>query len=161
MDIRKEVEKRLETTETKQLENKFVFAQRTAFGGAGGGGMGAPQVHTKSPAQFAELVPQKEKVYVSLQYPEVESCHTCGAYHYTLKKIYWAFIENRAGIITYEDVYSHREGINDYKRFWIESYDQNTVVFYWDNWIAITICIVFVAVMGSLVLWVLFQVYFL
>lgn len=116
ISIRNEIERAFEV---KGLENKFVYVERGVFSGAGAGGLGAPQIFTKSAKQFSELVPIGEPVYVALKY---KNC--C-----VLKKVYWAFIENRAGLIIYEDVYSYDE--NNKKSWWrIKNYDSQNVTFH-------------------------------
>lgn len=100
----------------KGLENKFVT--RVRFGGAGG--LGAPAIYCYSADQFIDLVPPNEPIYITAE--------ICDTYHdETFKRVYWAFLENRAGIIVYEDVYYCEEP----SRFtWeVESYTDKDVTF--------------------------------
>lgn len=77
-------------------ENKFLVIQYGGFltGGAGAGGIGAPQIFAKSVEQFASLVPPGEPIYTwwETDPPPV-------------KQVYWAFIENRAGLLVWEREY--------------------------------------------------------
>ena len=82
--------------EVMGFENKFIHIESVGFGGAGAGGLGAPQIFTKSAAQFTSLVPPGEPIYT---YWETES-------RSQVNKKYMAFIENRAGIILWDDVYN-------------------------------------------------------
>lgn len=99
--LRNEIERGIEV---KQLENKFVVTERVFLGGAGAGGLGAPQVFAQSAQQFSDLVPSKETVYVAVAWGEDKYGDTTNK---ILKKTYWAFIENRAGLLVYDDYYSH------------------------------------------------------
>lgn len=83
--------------EVAGAENKFLIIQYGGFlrGGAGAGGMGAPQVFASSVTQFAELVPEGEPIYTWFE-----------ATDYGAKQVYWAFIENRAGLLVWESNYS-------------------------------------------------------
>lgn len=119
MPIKSEIEKAIEV---KSLENKFIYIQRFTFGAVGAGGLGAPMVGCFSAKQFISLVPPTEPIYVSLD-PLASDNDLLVA---SVKKTYWAFIENRAGLFVYEDVYS-REG------YGVKKHDAENVVFYKDN----------------------------
>lgn len=126
--INSHIEKEIEV---KQLENKFIFVQRVAFGGAGAGGLGAPQIFTNNITQFSELVSPNEPVYVAFELREYEVVYS-GFFdpfikkNFALTKVYWALIENRAGVIIYEDSYQYSEGG---QKFWIQEYTPQAVKF--------------------------------
>jgi len=110
----------------KELENKFEVFISMGLGGAGAGGLGAPQIKCFSPEQFLSQVPPEEKIYsaISVGYT---GCDSCGMTTInTYRKQYWAFIENRAGLIIYEKIYY-------YSGWTIERYDENNIYFYSDN----------------------------
>lgn len=90
-----EIERAVEVLEG---ENKFIEFRRIGFGGAGAGGIGAPQIRAASAAQFAELVPVGETVYTWWETPRFT--------RNGLKQVYWAFIENRAGLLIWETIYN-------------------------------------------------------
>lgn len=106
--------------EVKGLENKFFYMKSMGiFSAAGAGGLGAPQIFAYSAEQFVELIPEDEPVYVALQYGTNSNGYDDKS---VLKKVYWAFIENRAGLMVYEDVYEHQG--------WrIKDYNQEIVTF--------------------------------
>lgn len=79
----------------REGENKFTEFRRIAFGGAGAGGLGAPQIYAQTADQFADLVPQGEPIYTWW-----EDLNTGWP-----KQVYWAFIENRAGLLIWETEY--------------------------------------------------------
>lgn len=82
--------------EVTGFENKFIHIEAVGWGGAGAGGLGAPQIFAESAAQFTSLVPPGEPIYT---YWEKESTSQ-------VNKKYMAFIENRAGVILWDDVYN-------------------------------------------------------
>jgi hypothetical protein len=90
------------------LENKFVYIQRVRFGGAGAGGIGAPQILISSVEQFLSLVPKGEQIYSAVQYQPFPDGSDNEA---VVEKVYWAFIENRAGLINYTEPYSYEDKI--------------------------------------------------
>lgn len=114
--------------QVRQMENKFIFIQRVGFGGAGAGGLGAPQIFTQNITQFSELVPLNESVYVSFEAKPEDIPWDSKAF--VLKKTYWAFIENRAGLIIYEDNHQYSE---DGNRFWLKEYTPLEIRFEWNN----------------------------
>ena len=124
------------------LENKFVFARSVFFGGAGGGGLGAPMVICSSAEQFVGLVPKDEPIYVAFEFPVVEEEEGITTNSY-IKKVYWAFIENRAGLMVYEDVYS-------YDGYWVEKYTPEMVYFYYNNLEVIMAILVLVGILTGL-----------
>lgn len=102
------IEKKIEREiKVKKMENKFI--ETGLFSAAGG--LGAPQIFCKTAKQFVDLVPENEPVYTAFE----EGWRQ-------LKKIYWAFIENRAGLMIYEDIYRH-------KNFRVERYTPEMVYF--------------------------------
>lgn len=123
--IRNEIENAIEV---RGLENKFFYMKHMGlFGGAGAGGMGAPQVTCFSVEQFVELVPPNEPVYVALQYGKTENGYDDKT---TLTKVYWAFIENRTGIMVYEDVYQYKGNASvDFPLSEIKNYNSERVIF--------------------------------
>ncbi len=72
-------------------------------------GVSAPQVLTDSPEQFAQLVPGSERVYVENEIIEDNRTDTCSNNKmdstYTVERRYYAFIENRNGVMLYVDSY--------------------------------------------------------
>lgn len=86
------------------LENKYIYVQKIGFGGAGAGGMGAPQVSISSSEQFLSLVPKEEQIYTTVRY----QAYPNGTDNKTIvEKVYWAFIENRPGLMNYTEEYSY------------------------------------------------------
>jgi hypothetical protein len=86
--------------EVRQLENKFIYMKKMSFGGAGAGGMGAPVVHVALAEQFVDLVPVNEPIYVESGRPrDEEGWELPNRCVFT----YWAFIENRAGLVQFEN----------------------------------------------------------
>ncbi len=85
------------------MENKFIVMRRLGlFSGGGAGGLGAPQIVASSSQQFAELVADGETIYVSIETAKLRS----GRNDYTaVIRMYWAFIESRAGLLTYSERY--------------------------------------------------------
>ena len=122
--VKAEIERAIQV---KRLENKIVFARHMALGGAGGAALGAPMVICSSVEQFINLVPEDEKIFVVLE-PVTNEDGT--ASNYSIKKVYWAFIENRAGIIVYEDEYSYSV---DYDNYIIEKYTPEMIYFHFRN----------------------------
>lgn len=117
ISIRNQIE---ESVEVQGLENKFSIIRMSFYSGAGAGGLGAPQIFTKSIEQFVKLIPSGERIYVSLEYGKTDNGYEDRT---ILKKIYWAFIENRAGLIIYEDLYE-RPGWR------VKGYDNISVTFH-------------------------------
>jgi hypothetical protein len=140
--VRNEIERAIEV---KGLKKEFVYMEGVCSGGAGAGGMGLPTVICESAEQFARLVPETEPVYVVFGFGRYESGTKD---KYTLKKIYWSFIENRAGIMVYEDIYTYT---SSFEKFWAEKYDRETIYWRYDNFAA-------VASMGAFIgfFWVIF-----
>jgi len=101
------------------LENKFVYIQAIGWGGAGAGGIGAPQISINSAEQFLSLVPKNEQIYSAVRYQTFPN----GADNETVvEKVYWAFIENRAGLNSYTEQYS-------YKNIVAKSFDDKSAYF--------------------------------
>jgi len=117
--VKHEIER---ATEVKGLENKFVFVKGVFLGGAGGGGLGAPMIICSSTQQFVDLIPEKEPIFTAFEFPVVEEVGVINDYN-CIKKVYWAFIENRAGFIVYEDKYCHEGSI-------VERYTSEMIYFY-------------------------------
>jgi hypothetical protein len=129
MPIEKEIENSIPM---KELENKFVVVQCVAFGGAGAGGLGAPQMFAFSAEQFLKNA-ENEKIYSAATLSGFDQQDKRATVY---KKIYWAFIENRAGIIIYEKTYSQ-------PGFIIEGVDSNNVYFFGTNgWLALGVAVV-------------------
>ena len=126
--------------EVKGLENKFVFARYMLLGGAGGGGLGAPMVICSSVQQFVDLVPEDEPIFVAFEFPVTEEEQGTHTNDY-IKKVYWAFIENRAGLIVYEDEYS-------YDGYWVEKYTPEMIYFYYNNATGIMLTLIFGGMFG-------------
>ena len=80
----------------KSMENKFIHIEGVGFGGAGAGGIGIPQIIVNSKHQFRIMVPKGETVYAS-----VERGWVGGGAKANCTVKYWAFIENRAGLLEY------------------------------------------------------------
>lgn len=76
-------------------ENKFTEFRHIRLGGAGAGGIGSPQIYAQSAVQFADLVPDGEPIYTWWE----------GLNGGWPKQVYWAFIENRAGLLIWETKY--------------------------------------------------------
>ncbi len=87
--------------EVGALENKFLVMQSMGFGGAGAGGMGAPQVTAVSSEQFVEMVASGETIYSSVE----SGLYRNGRPNRKVIRTYWAFIENRAGLLIWSEVY--------------------------------------------------------
>jgi hypothetical protein len=129
MPIEKEIENSIPM---KELENKFVVVEGVSFGGAGAGGLGAPQMFACSVEQFISLA-GNEKIYSAATLSGFDQQDKRATVY---KKTYWAFIENRAGIIIYEKAYSQ-------PGFIIESVDSNNIYFLGTNgWIALGVAVV-------------------
>ena len=128
------IEKEIENSiPMQELENKFVEVHSVNFGGAGAGGLGAPQMFAFSAKQFLNNTGD-EKIYSAVVLTNFNTIVDMRATVY--KKTYWAFIENRAGIIVYEKTHS-------LPGFVIEGYDDNNVYFFGTNgWIAFIVTIV-------------------
>lgn len=106
------------------LENKFIYVERGLFSSAAAGGLGAPQVFVRSARQFAELVPTEEPIYSSIEHVKYKD----GTDNpFTLKRIYWAFIENRAGLMVYDEIYTCGRGES------IKSYNIDAMTFVCQN----------------------------
>lgn len=98
--VQKSIERGIEVN---GLENKFVYITGVGFfGGAGAGGIGAPVIYVDSSQQFINLIPENEPIYVSFGYDTYSDgtikTWRCGF-------TYWAFLENRAGLIQYQEMY--------------------------------------------------------
>ena len=79
------------------LENKFVKTVKVGFGGGAAGGLGAPIIHASSAEQFMELVHPEEPVYTAF---------SKSANWYSCQYTYWAFLENRAGLVQFVESYA-------------------------------------------------------
>lgn len=116
------------------LENKFIHVERVHWGGAGAGGLGAPQIRCSSIDNFIELVPKNETVYTSFETRDTRAIFWKGnkrtQANHKLTKIYWAFIENRAGMIFFEDNYQYKD---NGQTFFVERFDSESVTFRWTN----------------------------
>ena len=122
LPIRTEIEKAIKV---KAFENKVERVEKVFFGCGVGVGIGAPQVKAHSAEQFLSLVPNGERIYTALELTREYNC-----VDKILKKVYAAFIENRAGIVIYEDIHQYQE---DNHNFWVKSYTEDNVVFYYNN----------------------------
>lgn len=142
--VKTEIEQAIEV---KGLENKFVFARHILLGGAGGGGLGAPMVICSSVQQFIDLVPEEEPIFVAFEFPVVKESEGENT-SYSIKKVYWAFIENRAGIMVYENEYSYADSYGDY---WVEKYTPEMVYFSYDNGGEILFSLVMVGIFGLVI----------
>lgn len=73
-------------------------------------GVAAPQVETDSPEQFAQLVPGSERIYVENSIHADENLDNCrngfNDSRYWAERRYYAFIENRSGVMLYIDTYN-------------------------------------------------------
>lgn len=78
------------------MENKFIHIEGVGLGAAGAGGLGAPQIMVGSASQFLSMVSKGETVYAS-----VERGWVGGGVRASCTIKYWAFIENRAGLLEY------------------------------------------------------------
>jgi hypothetical protein len=111
----------------KEMENKFIVMEWGIFSGAGAGGLGTAQMGAFSAEQFLSLVPEKERIYSAVElvcFPNScdQSCDQPELY----RKKYWAFIEDRAGLMFYQKEYY-------YSGFVIESYDTENIYFFKQN----------------------------
>lgn len=117
------------------LENKFIHVERVLFGVGVGGGLGAPQIRCSSIDNFIEMVPENETVYTSFETRDMRDIFWKGSKRtqarHSFTKIYWAFIENRAGMIFFEDNYQYKD--NNGRAFFVEKYDSESVTFRWTN----------------------------
>jgi len=122
VSIEKEVENSIPM---KELSNRFVIMKWGLFSGAGAGGQGTAQMMTFTAEQFLSQVPEGEKIYSAT---EIEStgCSCSGSVPNLYRKKYWAFIENRAGLLIYQKEYY-------YPGFVIESYNENYILFLKEN----------------------------
>lgn len=89
--------------EVAGLTNRFVYVAHVGLGGAGAGGMGAPEVHVDSAEQFAQLVPNDEQIYVTVGHKEYPNGYKDVR---VVERRFWAFIEDRPGIVMYTETYS-------------------------------------------------------
>lgn len=124
IDLDSEIEKAIKVARIENKIIKIVTAGGLLSSSVGVGvGLGAPQITVSSPQEFLSLVPPAEPIYVSL---EIEKEPII----FSLKKIYLAFLKNRAGVVVYEKIYSYREGE---KKFWLKDYSWDKAIFHWDN----------------------------
>lgn len=124
--IKTEIERGIEV---QGLRNDFCYMQPVWFGGAGAGGLGAPEVICYNASQFIQLVPEGERIYVALVPKTTEIWQNRGKV-VRIEKTYWAFIENRAGILIYKDIYQYQK----HNEPWIvKSYTPHAVTFTWNN----------------------------
>jgi len=139
MPIRTEIE---ETVEVLGVENKFVVIERVGlFGGAGAGGMGAPQINTASAEQFLERVLAEEEIYVHLEEVYIEHGQKRIG---SIDKVYSSFIKNGNVLLQYRD--SHRiDG------FWVESYDGDMIDFETENSVAVLMATFGVLFLGAII----------
>lgn len=86
--------------QVKEMENKFIKIEQIGLGGAGAGGLGVAQIETESLEQFRDLS-RGEKVYFT------EVFYANGNVADTYKITFWSFIENRAGLVIYEETYHY------------------------------------------------------
>lgn len=136
MPIRTEIE---ETVEILGVENRLVVIDRVGFfGGAGAGGMGAPQINAVSVEQFLEKTEEEiyvhlEPVYINHEQKRIER----------IDKVYSSFLKNGNVLLQYRD--SHQmDG------FWVESYNNDKVDFKWDNMFAVSMATIGVMMLGAL-----------
>jgi len=106
----------------REMENKFVEIHSVFLGGAGAGGLGAPQMFAFSAEQFLNNT-GNEKIYSAVALSGNDGIDERATVY---KKSYWAFIENRAGIMVYEEIYSQTG-------FVIEGYDNSNIYFFGTN----------------------------
>lgn len=111
--------------EVAGFENKFTFVESVGLGGAGGGGMGAPQVNIDTIEKFISLVRPGNDIYVTFEF---EKKLDGSASKTVFKKIYWSMKDGAA--LVYEDVYTFR---NFNKSYWVESYDEDTITFNYNS----------------------------
>lgn len=136
--VRNEIERAISV---KGLNNEVVYTGEIVGGGlffylqgeTVGTGMGAPVVQAKNLEQFLYLVPSNERIFTSLIQP-MQPKNASGTImtpivdQYAVKKVYWAFIENRAGIIVYEDAYSYS---SDSQTCWtVQAFNEQTITFH-------------------------------
>ena len=125
ISIKKEIERGIEV---KDIENKFI--EHICFGGAGG--LGAPEIKCKNANQFIELVEPNETIYIDFEVVRYDFM-PLGSTGSRLEKTYWAFIENRAGIMSYTDttcLYVEKPDSFWFARaFNVKSHDSDSVVF--------------------------------
>ena len=106
--------------EVLQLENKFVEVRRIGiFGGGAAGGLGAPQIFAKSAQQFVSLVAVGEPIYTTTEFDYYDGYRSRKQFKVT----YWAFIENRAGMVVFEEFSSRPPAEYGWE---FESFDENT-----------------------------------
>ena len=126
LPIKTEIERGVEV---KDVENKFV--ESVCLGGAGG--IGAPEIKSENASQFIELVEPNEAVYIDFKVTDYEiTFPSLGSMGSCLEKTYWAFIENRAGIMSYTDTHLYIENPNSFwstRAFRVKSYNSDSVVF--------------------------------
>ena len=128
--VRNEVEREVKV---KALKNEIVYMGRMQVSGLfffmnaqmPSVGMGAPVVPTKSIEQFLYLVPPDERIYTAVGQTRQSDASID---QFVVKKAYWAFIENRAGIIIWEDVYSYYS--YETKSWWrVTGFNEEEVIF--------------------------------
>lgn len=93
-------EKIEQVIKVKSAENIVEKSKHIGLGGGLSVGMGAAQIACQSIEQFIDLVPKGERIFISLKINNDKT---------KLTKTYLSFIENRNGIIIYEDEYSYSE----------------------------------------------------
>ncbi|MGB2762003.1 MAG: hypothetical protein WBC21_00475 [Minisyncoccales bacterium] len=134
LPIKTEIERGVEI---KDVENKFV--KNICLGGAGG--LGAPEMKCKDANQFIELVEPNETVYVDFEVTRYTAdLNSMGLEGTLLEKTYYAFIENRAGIMSYTDTYLYIERPDSFwleRAFKVKSYNTDSVVFVKGNWLTV------------------------
>lgn len=89
------------TIEVAQLENKFIEVKAVGFGGGAAGGQGAPEIVANSALQFTELVAAEEPIYIVVEYFKD---FRANSRQEGILVTYWAFIENRAGVVVFEEL---------------------------------------------------------
>ncbi len=109
-----------DAVEVAGLENKFVVILGMSFGGAGAGGQGAPVVAVFSIDQFIELVPPGERIYVAIRRRAFDRYVSTRI----VEREYWAFIENRAGLVSYKQTFKLGKRGCHYRRYF-----EDTLVF--------------------------------
>lgn len=149
-DVEKGLKQEIEQAiKVKSAENKIIKMERVyglfSAGVGVGVGVGAPQVVAYSAEQFLSLIPKGEAIYVAL---DASTLSVSGGRAYLLKKVYMSFIENRGGIIIYEDSYSHEQ---NGRQLWLQSYDWNSVSLHYDNHHNVKAFMIFVVIGGLFV----------
>ena len=127
--IKTEIERGVEV---KDVENKFMVMEHIGLGGGGAGGLGSPEIKCKNANQFIELVEPNETIYIDFEVVRYDFM-PLGSTGSRLEKTYWAFIENRAGIMSYTDttcLYVEKPDSFWFARaFNVKSHDSDSVVF--------------------------------